>query len=70
MRLLTPSELSAEFGFPISTTAKLRMKGNGPPFIKRGRSVLYVKEDVEAWLRTHVVRSNAEAHERERLRHG
>jgi hypothetical protein len=31
--------------------AKRRMNGNGPPFIKRGRSVLYAEPALVQWLK-------------------
>lgn len=33
-----------------STLSKKRGKGNGPPFLKIGRRVLYVKADVDTWM--------------------
>ena len=47
-------ETVAEFtGLSASYLAKLRVTGFGPPFKKIGRSVLYRKSDVEAWLQDH-----------------
>ena len=37
-------------GLSISTLNKLRLSGDGPPYIKAGRRVLYDIRDVEAWL--------------------
>jgi predicted DNA-binding transcriptional regulator AlpA len=34
---------------------KLRCRGEGPKYIKRGRLVLYWLSDVEVWLEAHAV---------------
>ena len=37
--------------FPsVKCAAKARFRGEGPPFIKRGRRVLYARADVVRWL--------------------
>lgn len=50
--LVTPADIEAIFGIPVSTQAKGRMTGDTYPFIKRGRSVYAFREDVEDWLRS------------------
>lgn len=35
---------------PASTLAYWRHRGEGPPYAKVGKRVLYRREDVEAWL--------------------
>ena len=50
---LTPQDLFNEFGIPLQTQAKWRMKrGNGIklPYIKLGRRVLYVRRSIEALI--------------------
>lgn len=37
-------------GFAGSTLEKLRVTGDGPPFLKVGRVVLYDRDDLDAWL--------------------
>lgn len=50
-RILTPAEASQRIGLSTSWLAKLRLTGEGPPFIKLGRHrVGYDSLDVEAWL--------------------
>jgi len=45
-----------------STLAKMRLRGDGPPFIKAGsRSVLYAISDLDAWLGQRTFRSTSEA---------
>ncbi len=42
---------AAEYcGFAESTFEKLRVTGDGPRFIRRGRSVFYALEDLDEWL--------------------
>jgi len=41
---------SARFSVPVSTLATMATRGGGPPFIKRGASVLYKVSDFVAWL--------------------
>ena len=48
--LLTPQDVFVAYGFPMSTQAKGRMTGNFCPHIKRGRSVFYLKSDMESWI--------------------
>ena len=33
-----------------ATLAKLRVKGDGPPFVKLGAKVLYDEADLAAWI--------------------
>jgi hypothetical protein len=40
-----------------SWLAKARMRGDGPPYAKYGRSVRYLKEDVIAYIRSRLRRS-------------
>ena len=45
-----------------STLAKMRLRGDGPPFAKLGRrAVTYRKSDLDAWLASRVRNSTAEA---------
>jgi hypothetical protein len=40
-------------GLAPSTLAKMRVRGDGPPFSKAGaRVVVYDVEDLDSWLRT------------------
>jgi hypothetical protein len=36
----------------VSWLAKSRMRGDGPPFIKIGRSIRYSKEGLIQWLKS------------------
>lgn len=52
-------------GLSPSTLAKMRLRGDGPPFIKAGaRVILYAKEDLETWLASRRRRSTSDEGER------
>lgn len=48
---MRPQEVADYTGFSVQRLATLRLFGGGPPFAKIGRSVSYLREDVDAWLR-------------------
>lgn len=53
-----PKDASLYTGLSLSKLAKLRMKGqrhNGPDFIKLCGSVIYRKNDLDAWLQANLV---------------
>jgi Helix-turn-helix domain len=57
-RLFTQDELSEDrFNGEVSTATleKWRCTGEGPPFIKVGRAVLYRESDLEQWLQDRTV---------------
>ena len=48
-RLRTPA--AADYlGYAESTLEKKRITGEGPPFIRLGRAVVYDTRDLDAWL--------------------
>ncbi|WP_411992540.1 helix-turn-helix transcriptional regulator [Agarivorans sp. DSG3-1] len=55
-RVLTEQETSIYIGMSRSYLRQARMSGNrdnhtpAPPFIKIGRAVRYLREDLDAWL--------------------
>jgi len=52
-RKLRAPEAAEYLGLSASTLAKMRLRGDGPPFLKAGRRiVLYDRSDLEAWLDT------------------
>lgn len=63
---MSPNKLrapaAAEYlGLSTSTLAKMRLRGDGPVYMKAGRRVvLYDAADLEAWLRTRKRRSTSE----------
>ncbi len=58
-RAYTEQETSAYIGMSRSFLRQSRMEGlrhnrtDAPPFIKIGRSVRYLKEDLDQWLNNH-----------------
>jgi predicted DNA-binding transcriptional regulator AlpA len=46
----TEQELARRTGTAADTWAKRRRTGNGPPYLKIGKSVRYRITDVDAWL--------------------
>jgi hypothetical protein len=47
---LRTQDCAAYCGLAVSTLEKLRLTGGGPVFIKRGRTVLYGRADLDTWL--------------------
>ncbi|WP_414656087.1 helix-turn-helix domain-containing protein [Ferrovibrio sp.] len=48
--LLHPKEAAAYLRLHPVTLAKMRMRGNGPSFLRIGRSIRYRQRDLEVWL--------------------
>jgi excisionase family DNA binding protein len=49
-RYLRPLEAADYLRLSVSTLAKRRLSGEGPPYSKIGRAVLYRKSDLDDWL--------------------
>jgi hypothetical protein len=49
--LLSSKEVAQKYRCSVSFLAKKRMTGDGPHFIKRGRSVLYAEPVLVQWLK-------------------
>ncbi len=49
IRKLTAAEAAAHLRVSLQTLAKWRVSGDGPPYLKFGRRVLYDFNDLEAW---------------------
>lgn len=47
-------------GLAVSTLEKMRVTGDGPPFVKLGRAVRYRISDLEAYLAERVVASTSQ----------
>jgi len=58
--LLTPHDAAEFLALSRSWLAKLRLTGDGPPYVKLGRQVRYRLGDLEAWLQGHVQRSTSD----------
>jgi predicted DNA-binding transcriptional regulator AlpA len=59
-RLLTPKEATQFFRLSLSWLAKARMRGDGPPYVKLGRSVRYREGDLVRWLKSRARQSTSE----------
>jgi excisionase family DNA binding protein len=54
---------AAEFlRISVSTLERFRQTGEGPPYVKLGGRVLYREQDLEEYIKRHVIRSTAEWH--------
>ena len=49
--LMTPNEAAAVLKVSLSWLAKARMRGDGPPFIRIGRSIRYPGDDLIRWMK-------------------
>lgn len=60
-RKLRVPEAAEYLNLSPSTLAKMRLRGDGPPYLKAGRRiVLYDVGDLEAWLDTRRRRSTSD----------
>lgn len=49
-----PTEQAADYvGLSRASLVTRRWRGKGPKFIKLGRRVIYLKEDLDTWLESH-----------------
>lgn len=60
-RRLRPAEAADHANLSESFLAKLRMRGDGPRFIKVGKAVLYDSVDIDRWLESQKRLSTSEA---------
>lgn len=65
MSNLNPTMFNAEraakrLGLSKSTLAKMRLSGNGPPYVKLGRRVGYLLSDLDEWVESNKFHSTAE----------
>ena len=51
--LLTAEETAERLKVSLSWLAKARMRGDGPPFIKIGRSIRYSEATLLQWMKAH-----------------
>jgi predicted DNA-binding transcriptional regulator AlpA len=52
MKFLTPKEAALLYGVSLSWLAKRRMSGDGPAFVKVGRSVRYTETGLLQWAKS------------------
>ena len=64
IRALNEKQASAYIGMSASFLQKDRMNGTlqgrnpGPPYAKLGKRVVYFREDLDAWLNSHLITRN------------
>lgn len=66
LQTLTTEEAARLVGLSRKTLEAKRLTGEGPRFLKLGRSVRYRREDIDAWLAANLRSSTSE----EGCRHG
>jgi len=59
-RLLTPKEAADFLRVSLSWLAKARMRGDGPPFVKIGRSIRYSEGHLQQWIKSQMHLSTSE----------
>ncbi|MGR9539374.1 helix-turn-helix transcriptional regulator [Rhizobium leguminosarum] len=60
-RMLRTEDAANYTGLSASTLTKLRLTGDGPEYIKIGKSVVYDPNDLETWLTSKRRRSTSAA---------
>ena len=58
-RLLTRTEVEAQFGIPKRFLEVAAMKREGPPIVRLGRSVRYRQSDLREWISAQVEGQNS-----------
>ena len=58
--LLTAKEVAARLKVSLSWLAKARMRGDGPPYVKIGRSIRYPEGTLLQWTKGHLHLSTSE----------
>jgi predicted DNA-binding transcriptional regulator AlpA len=58
--VLTAKEAGARLKVSLSWLAKARMRGDGPPYIRIGRSVRYAEAALMQWMRSRQRMSTSE----------
>lgn len=59
-RMLTPRDAADFLRVSKSWLAKARMRGDGPPYVKIGRSIRYGEGTLVRWTKSHVHLSTSE----------
>lgn len=58
--IMRPPEAATYLTLSVQRLAKLRLEGTGTKFVKAGRSILYVRENLDEWLRARVRQSTSD----------
>ncbi|MCG9915439.1 MAG: helix-turn-helix domain-containing protein [Phenylobacterium sp.] len=62
--LLTVEEAAERLRLSVSILNKWRVSGDGPPYLKLGRRVLYGRDQIDAWVSASSRRSTSEIGQR------
>lgn len=58
--IMGAEQAALHLGLSKSTLAKMRLNGSGPDYVKLGRRVGYVQDDLDKWVMSHKFRSTSE----------
>lgn len=59
--LMDSEAAAARIGWHPGSMARARVRGDGPPYLKVGRSVRYDPRDIDAWLESRKRNSTSQA---------
>lgn len=60
-KYLNPEKTSRYIGAAVQTLARWRFEGEGPPFIRVGRKIMYAADDLDEWMAARRVSSTSAA---------
>lgn len=60
-KYLRPCDAAKYLSVAEKTLAQWRWKGGGPPFMRRGRTIIYAITDLDAWFDAHKQSNTSEA---------
>lgn len=61
MTILTTPEAAQHCRLSTPTLERLRLRGDGPAYLKIGKAVRYRAADIDAWLETRLTHSTSQA---------
>jgi predicted DNA-binding transcriptional regulator AlpA len=53
-------EAAEKLRLAVSTLNKMRVRGDGPPYLKLGRRVLYSEDDLRDWAEARTMKSTSD----------
>jgi excisionase family DNA binding protein len=60
LEFLNTEELARRLGVSQRHIEAMRLRGDGPPFLKLGRSIRYLAKEVDAWASSNLRRSTSD----------
>jgi excisionase family DNA binding protein len=66
LKALTETEVAQRLGLSVATLRAWRMRHKGPRFVRFGRAVRYLAEDIEQFIAASIVTSQADGTERDK----